>query len=95
MNKRKEETMFKTLEVIKAKEHYYVDSDTHFITDNFNQYGEAIDGLPLKVMSHKSNSIFMELDGSMGRLHWEFEDYDHAKSECDYYNEILEKKYSK
>ena len=86
--------MFKKLEVIKAKDHYYVNSDTHFITDNFNKYGEAIDGLNcLRVMSHKSNSILGKLDGSMGRLHWEFQDYDHAKSECDYYNEELERQY--
>tara|TARA_R100000030_G_scaffold83883_1_gene66943 strand:+ start:47 stop:313 length:267 start_codon:yes stop_codon:yes gene_type:complete len=85
--------MFKKLEVIKAKDHYYVNSDTHFITDNFNEYGEAIDGCPLKVMSHKSNNILGKLDGSMGRLHWEFEDYDHAKSECDYYNEELEMRF--
>ena len=82
---------YKTLEVIKAKDHYYVNSDTHFITDNFNEYGEAINGSPLKVMSHKSNNMLVEMNKD--RYHWEFQDYDHAKSECDYYNEELERQY--
>ena len=83
--------MFKTLEVKKAKDYYYVDSDTHFITDNFDKYGEAIEDSPLKAMSHKSNNILVEM--SKARYHWEFEDYEHAKSECHYYNEVLEKRY--
>ena len=83
--------MFKKLEVKKAQDHYYIDSDTHFVTDNFNQYGEARNDCPLQVMSHKYNDMLVELNKA--RYHWEFQDYDHAKSECDYYNKELERQY--
>ena len=79
-------TMFKRLEVKKDVDHYYVDSDTHFITDNFDKYGDAINDIPLTVLSHKNNAIW-------NKDHWEFEDYEHAKKECEYYNSVLEKKY--
>jgi hypothetical protein len=83
---------YKKLEVKKAKNYYYVDSDTHFITDNFNQYGESIDGLnALRVISHKYNDMLIELNKV--NYHWEFEDYKHAKSICDSYNEELERQY--
>ena len=80
------ENTFKRLEIKKDIDHYYLDSDTHFITDNFDKYGEAINDTPITVVSHKSNRIFNK-DYSI------FETYEHAKSECDYYNEVLEKRY--
>jgi len=79
-------TMFKRLEVKKDVDHYYIDSDTHFITDNFDKYGEAINDTPLTVLSHKNNAIW-------NKDHWEFENYEHAKNECEYYNQVLEKRY--
>tara|TARA_R100000995_G_C3424098_1_gene95360 strand:- start:96 stop:344 length:249 start_codon:yes stop_codon:yes gene_type:complete len=78
--------MFKKLEIKKAKDHYYIDSDTHFITDNFNKYGEAINDCPLTVLSHKNNTIY-------NKYHWEFDDYEHAKTECDFYNGVLKDRY--
>ena len=58
MREKKGVNMFKRLEIKKDIDHYYIDSDTHFITDNFDKYGEAINDTPITVVSHKSNRIF-------------------------------------